>query len=60
MAVYESSEILCPFYRDSGRKGKIIRCEGVGNARTTTLTYRSERQRIRQMEIFCQKCYTNC
>lgn len=58
MADLESAKARCPFYRKSG-KG-YIRCEGIACARSVTIQYRGERQRNRQMEIFCQACYTRC
>ena len=57
---FESSAVLCPFYRASGEKGHFIRCEGIGQARNTTLTYRGERQRTRQLAVFCRDCYASC
>jgi hypothetical protein len=58
--IYESSTVVCPFYKASGRKGHFIRCEGIGQASSTTMTYRGERQRTRQLTVFCQDCYTRC
>lgn len=55
-------EILCPFFREEdARKHKII-CEGLGDARSMAWNFRNEdeRQRIRQLEIFCQDRYKNC
>jgi hypothetical protein len=60
MANYEAKNVQCPFYRASERKGGYIRCEGIAGARNVLLIYRSERQRIKQMEIFCQNCYDRC
>ena len=57
---YEAAGVRCPFYRASGEKGRFIRCEGIGNARSTTLTYRGERQRERQMAVFCRGCFERC
>ncbi len=59
-SAYESGTIKCPFYKASGKKGRFIRCEGIGQARSTTLTYRGERQRTRQLAVFCQDCYAHC
>ena len=55
-------EILCPFFREEdARKHKII-CEGLGDARSMAWNFRNEdeRQRIRQMEVFCQDCFAKC
>lgn len=60
MADHEATKARCPFYRKSGKEGRFIRCEGIACARSVTLSYKSERQRIRQMEIFCRNCYANC
>ncbi len=60
MSDHEAVRVLCPFYRRSGRKGCFIRCEGIGMARSTTLSYRGERQRTRQLTVFCQDCFTRC
>ena len=60
MSDHEAARVRCPFYRRSGRKGCFIRCEGIGMARSTTLTYRGERQRTRQLEVFCQDCFAKC
>ena len=38
----------------------MIRCEGIGEAASTLLTYRNERQRTRQLAVFCQDCYARC
>lgn len=57
---WKDQNIRCPFYRgEDARKHKII-CEGLGDARSMAWNFRSERQRIRQLEIFCQDCYANC
>lgn len=55
-------KILCPFFRsEDARKHKIV-CEGLGDAHSISWNYQNgdERQRIRQLEVFCQDCYTNC
>ena len=54
--------VRCPFYlRDDSKTHKII-CEGLGDAQCMAWYFssRDERQRIRQMEIFCQGRYENC
>lgn len=61
--MYESKDIRCPFFRSGeGKKGMggVIRCEGIGEAESVTLGYRTGRQRERQMSIFCRGCYTRC
>ena len=53
---------LCPFFlREDSRTHKII-CEGLGDAECMAWYFRKkdERQRIRQLEIFCQDRYQNC
>lgn len=52
----------CPFYRADDSKTHRIICEGIGDAQSTALYYRAkdERQRIRQLEVFCQERYENC
>ncbi len=59
---YRDSKILCPFFRwEDARKHKIT-CEGLGDAVSISWNFAAEdeRQRIRQMEVFCQDCYTSC
>lgn len=59
---WREKDILCPFFRrEDGRRHKII-CEGLGDAVSISwnFTDEDERQRIRQIEIFCQDCYRNC
>lgn len=57
---YEQTKIRCPFYRGGSGKRRSIRCEGIGDAQTITQTYGNERQRARQLTVFCQDCYANC
>ena len=59
---YRDGKIRCPFFRkEDGRRHKII-CEGPGDAVSLSWNFatKDERQRIRQMEVFCQDCYRNC
>ena len=60
MSKSESEKARCPFYRWSGRKGHFIRCEGIACAKSVTVTYRGERQRTRQMAVFCQDHFERC
>ena len=55
-------KIRCPFFRREDRQRHKIVCEGVGDASSICWNFRNEdeRQRIRQMEVFCQNCYWNC
>lgn len=57
---YGQSKVRCPFYRGGSGKHRSIRCEGIGDAQSITQTYRNERQRTRQLTVFCQDCYANC
>ncbi len=60
MSKVEAAKARCPFYRSSGRKGCYIRCEGIAGACSVNIKYRSERQRTRQMEVFCQDHFERC
>lgn len=55
-------KIRCPFFRKEDRQRHKIVCEGLGDAASISWNFdsRDERQRIRQMEIFCQDRYPNC
>ena len=61
-AGWKEKNILCPFFRaEDGKRHRII-CEGLGDASSISWNFanRDERQRIRQIEIFCQDRYQNC
>lgn len=57
-----AKHIRCPFFRDEDEIRHQIRCEGLGDAVSMCWNFRNEdeRQRIRQMEVFCQDCYERC
>ena len=59
---WRDAKILCPFFRREDRQRHKIICEGLGDAKSISWNFavEDERQRIRQMEIFCQDCYQNC
>ena len=59
---WRASKILCPYFRSEDRQKHKIICEGLGDARSMSWNFdnRDERQRIRQMEIFCQNHYERC
>lgn len=59
---WRESQILCPYFRNEDRQKHKIVCEGLGDARSMSWNFdnRDERQRIRQMEIFCQNRYDCC
>ena len=60
MKSWREKHILCPYFRrEDGQRHKII-CEGLGDARSMSWNFEDERQRIRQMEIFCQDHYNCC
>lgn len=59
---WREKNIRCPFFQsEDGRRHKII-CEGLGDARSISWNFANEdeRQRIRQIEVFCQGRYENC
>lgn len=61
-AGWKEKNILCPFFRaEDGKRHRII-CEGLGDASSISWNFanRDERQRVRQIEIFCQDRYQNC
>ena len=62
MANWKDVHAKCPFYLGESQKSHRIYCEGMGDAEKTIWEYREsdERQRIIQLEIFCQDCYTRC
>lgn len=57
---YGQTKAKCPFFQGSSGEKHFIRCTGIGNAASTLLTYRTERQRKQQLAVFCQDCYANC
>lgn len=59
---WREKNIRCPFFRREDRQQHKIVCEGLGDAVSISWNFRNEdeRQRIRQMEVFCQDCYTRC
>ena len=59
---WREGKIRCPFFRGESSESHQIFCEGLGDSYSVSWNFRKrrERQRIRQMEVFCQDCYTNC
>ncbi|MBR3585064.1 MAG: hypothetical protein IKO00_03475 [Oscillospiraceae bacterium] len=59
---WRDGKILCPFFRGEDRQRHKIICEGPGDARSISWNFANEdeRQRIRQLEVFCQDRYACC
>ena len=56
---YKQVAVLCPFFRtDDGKQ--VIVCEGFGDSRSLTQTYRYKKQYETQMKVFCCEHYRNC
>ncbi len=57
---WREEKIRCPFFRGEDAKRHKIICEGLGDAKSMSWTFGNERQRILQMEVFCQNHYRFC
>lgn len=59
---WREGKVRCPFFRREDRQKHKIVCEGLGDAKSMSWNFANEdeRQRIRQLEIFCQDRYENC
>jgi len=62
MGSFREKKVRCPFFRGENRQWNKIVCEGLGDAKSISWEFdrQDERQRIRQMEVFCQDHYENC
>ncbi len=62
MAGWKGKKIRCPFFREESSRDHKIKCEGLGDAKSISWNFSNEdeRQRIRQLEIFCQDHYDKC
>lgn len=59
---WRTGKIRCPYFRHEDKNRHVIKCEGLGDAVSMSwnFTGEDERQRIRQMEVFCQGCFEKC
>lgn len=59
---WRAEKVLCPYFRHEDRQKHKIVCEGLGDAKSIAWNFSNEdeRQRILQLEIFCQNRYQNC
>lgn len=52
---YDDVNAKCPYFRTSGKRDVI--CEGITDKCTTVIRFKSEKDRDRHREIFCNaKC----
>lgn len=57
---YRQITIQCPFYRQDIPVRRQIRCEGLVDKSSISLTYQRKADYEKQMEVFCCDKYINC
>lgn len=58
MTTYNSTNAKCPFY--CGDSKYFVRCEGIVEDSTLTLSFRSQKEREKQFGLFCCDEYEKC
>ena len=56
---YKQVDVQCPFFKTDDGKQNIV-CEGFGDSRSLTQTYRYKAQYETQMRVFCSEHYRKC
>lgn len=55
---WDSVHVQCPFYLFNDQKN--VRCEGLWDGSTTTLSFTGLRRRLEHMQRLCMGPYTQC
>lgn len=56
---YKQVDIVCPYYKGDDGHCKVW-CEGVVDGSVITQTYKSKKDYLIQVDVFCCKRYVNC